>query len=79
MTECWSSSAAHRLAHNLIGGYFEGMDFISTPEGPKAIADALLANASLTKIDVSANVLGDDGKAALRKAVEGRSGFRLVL
>ena len=33
----------------------------------------------LTKIDLSNNMLGGDGEAALRKAVEGRSGFELVL
>ena len=49
------------------------------PEGAKALAPALLANGSLTKIDVRYNLLGDDGKAALRKVVEGRSGFELML
>ena len=45
-----------RLANNNIGGYYPPNarsvdDLISTPEGPKAIADALLVNASLTKIE----------------------------
>ena len=57
-----------RLAGNRLG-----------PEGAKALAPALAANGALTKIDVRYNELGDDGKAALRKAVEGRSGFELVL
>ena len=47
--------------------------------GAKHVTDMLGVNASLTKIDVRLNVLGDDGEAALCKAVEGRSGFELVL
>ena len=38
------------LSSNHIGGYFENDKFISTPEGAKAIADALLVNGGLTKI-----------------------------
>ena len=48
-------------------------------DGAKAVADYVSVSASLTKIDVRLNALGDDGKAALRKAVEGRSGFQLML
>ena len=48
-------------------------------EGAKALAPALAASASLTKLDVQYNRLGEEGKEALRKAVEGRSGFELVL
>ena len=47
-------------------------------EGAKELAVALAANGSLTKMDVRYNALGYDGKAALRKAVERRSGFDLV-
>ena len=36
-------------------------------------------SASLTKVDVRANRLGEEGKAALRKAVEARPGFELGL
>ena len=45
------------------------------------IASLIGVNGSLTKIDLSRNFgLGYmGGKAALRKAVEGRSGFELVL
>ena len=50
-----------------------------TIEGIKAIAHALSVTTSLTKIDVRLNALGDDGRAALHKAVEGRSGFQLML
>ena len=49
------------------------------PEGAKALAPALLANASLTKVDVRKNGLGEEGKAALQKAVVGRLGFELEL
>ena len=43
------------------------------------IAALIKVNGTLTKIDVRCNLLDDDGKAALLKAVEGRSGFELVL
>ena len=84
MTEFLSCPAVHRLASNSIGGYYppdaqSEEDFISTPEGPKAIADALLVNASLTRLDVSSNYLGEDSKAALPGAVKGRAGFVLKL
>ena len=36
-------------------------------------------NASLTRLTVWHNDMGEEGKAALRKAIEGRSGFELVL
>ena len=69
------------LSENNLGGYYDRqkMKMIYTPEGTKAIGDALLVNGSLTKIDVRWNDLGDEGKAALSKAVEGRSSFELVL
>ena len=40
------------LADNKIGGYWDSKQqkVISTPEGPKAIADALLVNADLTEV-----------------------------
>ena len=37
------------------------------------------ATASLTRLDVKHNPLGEKGRAVLRKAVEGRSGFELKL
>jgi hypothetical protein len=50
------------------------------PEGAKALADSLRVNASLTKLDVRYNSnMGEEGKTILRKAVEGRSGFELML
>ena len=48
-------------------------------EGAKAIADALLVNASLTALDVRLNDLGNEGKALLQQAVQGRSGFNLLM
>ena len=51
---------------------------IGGPAGAKHVAE-LLVTGELTKIDLRNNMLGDDGEAALRKAVEGRSGFELVL
>ena len=47
--------------------------------------DAILLTAdlavrpSLTRLDVKHNPLGEEGEAALRKASEGRSGFKLLL
>ena len=68
------------LSGNQIGAYFNGSEWVNTPEGPKAIADALGVNASLTKLDVQYNSsMGEKGEAALRKAVKGRSGFELII
>ena len=51
------------LANNKIGGYWDSKlrKVISTPEGPKAIADALLVNAELRSIDLSNNSLVELG------------------
>ena len=48
-------------------------------EGGMVVVGLLPAMASLTKILVSGNRLGEEGRAVLRKAVEGRSGFDLQL
>ena len=48
------------------------------PGGAKVLAPALVRS-SLTKLDATLNNLGDEGEAALRKAVEGRAGFELML
>ena len=50
-----------------------------TAEGIKAIANALKGNASMTRLDVRHNLIGEEGKAALHEAIEGRSGFELLL
>ena len=52
---------------------------IYTSDGIQALADALCVSASMTHLDVRANSLGEEGKAVLRKATEGRSGFELKL
>ena len=57
------------LAYNQIG-----------PEGAKAVAAMAAVVASMTRLDVSYNrFLGEEGKAVLRKAIDGHSGFKLVL
>ena len=48
-------------------------------EGAKAVAAMTAVLASMTRLDVRWNYLGEGGKAALRKALEGRSGFELLL
>ena len=48
-------------------------------EGAKAMAEMASVMGSLTKLDARFNNLGDEGEAALRKAVEGRAGFELML
>ena len=49
------------------------------PSGAKAIAALCAARASLTKLNAAWNSMGEEGKAALRNAVEGRAGFELKL
>ena len=53
-------------------------------EGAKALAASLAANSfrmnsSVTRLDVRANWLDEVGRASLREAIEGRSGFLLLL
>ena len=50
------------------------------PEGAKALAPALAASGSLTRLDVSYNYLdrGGQGVKILRDAVSGRKGFVLI-
>ena len=47
--------------------------------GAEALAGALRVNGSMTRLDVRYNPLREEGEAVLRKAVERRSGFELVL
>jgi Ran GTPase-activating protein (RanGAP) involved in mRNA processing and transport len=49
------------------------------PEGAKAVAAIAAIVASVTKLTLWKNNLGGEGKAVLRKALEGRSGFKLEL
>ena len=49
-------------------------------EGAKATAELVSVMPSLTRLNVSFNhILGEEGEAALRKAIEGCSGFQLLL
>ena len=43
------------------------------------MAPAIAVSPSMTRLDVRRNYLGKGGEAALRKALEGRSGFELLL
>ena len=49
------------------------------PQDAKLLAPEIVVMASLTRLDVGLNWLSDEGKAVLRQAVEGRSGFKLLL
>ena len=50
------------------------------PRGAKALAPAIADSPSLTRLDVSGvNFMGKEGEAVLRKVIEGRSGFELLL
>ena len=47
-------------------------------EGITAIADALRVNGALTECDLSYNpCIGVDGEALIRKAIQGKAGFKL--
>ena len=50
-----------------------------TVKGAKSVAAYVAVTASLTACDLRRNDVGGEGTAALRKAVEGRSGFELKL
>ena len=50
-----------------------------TVEGITAIANVLKVTASLMRVDVRLNSLGEEGEEVLRTAVEGRSGLELIL
>ena len=55
--------------------YNEGLG----PEIAKALAEYISVSGSLTKLVAVCNNMGSEGEAALRKAVEGRAGFELIL
>ena len=65
------------LSSNSIGGYYEnGRGYgkvIATPEGPKAIADALRVCASVTHVDVRGNSIAGEGASSLSAAVLGNT------
>ena len=54
---------------------------LASPKFSSARLDLVyhFSTASLTRLDVQFNSLGEEGEALLRKAVEGRSGLELKL
>ena len=70
LADSTSFTAASRLQLDL---RLNGID----AKGAEPLADALRVNAELTALDVCYNRLGDEGKALLRQAWQGRSGFNL--
>jgi hypothetical protein len=67
------------LASNDIGGYYEDeCHLVSTPEGADALAEALLANSSLTSLGLELNRLGTDGARALAPAIAANSALASV-
>jgi len=59
------------LNSNYIGGHYEGNRFIATPEGPKAIAEALPHCSSLQSLSLADNNLtnyGEDMSAVIKLA-----------
>ena len=63
---------ALNLSSNKIGGHWDSSkrQMVSTPEGPKAIADALLVDGALTKMSLADNNLGEEGTKAICEALE---------
>ena len=49
------------------------------PPGGEALGNMLLVRASLTALDVRYNGLGNESKALLQQAVQGRNEFRLKM
>jgi hypothetical protein len=67
------------LAGNMLCGIDRWGEGVYNADGIKAIADSIAVTASLTRVDVRDNRLDMQDKDVLRKAVEGRSGFELLL
>ena len=53
----------------MIGGYYVPSGFISTPEGPKSIADAIRVSHSLTECNLRENELHKEGWCAIFDAL----------
>ena len=60
------------MSGNCIGGYYDN-GFHPTPEGPKAIAEAIRVTASLTKISLAKNNLGEEGTKIICEAMKGNT------
>ena len=66
------------LSNNALCGISFGQGTY-TADGIKAIAESIRVSPSLTSIGFQYDRLGEEGEALLRKAVEGRAGFKLRL
>jgi hypothetical protein len=71
---------ALNLSSNDIGGYWDSWpeEYIYTPQGPKAIADALLVNGALTSVDLRSNQLRDEGWGAIFAAICGNKDSKIM-
>lgn len=67
-----TSVLASRSQLNLSGNYIGA-------EGAKPLADALRVEGSLTRLNVEYNDLGDEGRAIISSAVQGKVDFDLSL
>ena len=75
---CKASSSLATLDLGNKTDWVEGRGFHLGVKGAQMAADLLRVSPSLTSINLRLNDIGE-GKALLRKAVEGRSGFELRL
>jgi Ran GTPase-activating protein (RanGAP) involved in mRNA processing and transport len=71
---------ALNLSSNDIGSHwdYDQDEIVSTPEGPKAIADALLVNGALTALDLSSNDLKDEGVCEVCEAIQSNKETKLA-
>jgi hypothetical protein len=68
------------ISNNKLGGTFENYnhdgsgygDFTATPEGPKAIADAIRDNRAMTSLNLAANGLRVEGAKVVAEAIKVR-------
>jgi Ran GTPase-activating protein (RanGAP) involved in mRNA processing and transport len=57
---------------------YSGQHGTYTAEGITAIAYALRINGALTECDLIGNYMGEEGKASIRNAVQGKDGFKYL-
>ena len=67
------------ISNNQLCGLNEDGRGTYTAEGITAIANALRVNGALTECDLIGNYMGEEGKASIRNAVQGKDGFKLHL
>ena len=65
------------MSSNCIGGYYDN-GFHPTPEGPKAIAEAIRVTTSLTSINLLKNRLGTEAASVLLKVKEEKPMLRTL-